>query len=39
MRGNKDNALRVLRHGWNAVLEPVFALSLYLGTAAFGGNQ
>jgi hypothetical protein len=29
----------VLRHGWNAVLEPVFALSLYLGTAAFGGNQ
>ena len=39
MRGNKDNTFRVLRHCWNAVLEPVFALSPYLGTAAFGGHQ
>jgi hypothetical protein len=38
-RGNKDNAFRVLRHGWNTVLEPVFALPLYLGTAALGGDQ
>jgi hypothetical protein len=38
-RGDKDNAFRVLRYGWNAVLEPILALPPYLGAAAFGGDQ